>query len=241
MSGKIIPKILIKELNEKKYKDLKEEFKTIIKQCFKSLNNDDTIKIKRLHTSNKGIFKLTVNKEFCYVYLLYKKDEIIYENNVYNFCDFLKKIKVDNEIIEKLYFYHWGDNSYNNSGKKRYCFKEIYSKNPLLIKQINLELNKLKIFEIIVNEVLFSDNRFNNLINYILVNEKEKWFIYDKKQTLSILLNKNYNYNTHIHIGPFSIQNKCRNLNFDTKKEKNRKNIILKWYDFKDIMILKDK
>ena len=82
MSGKIIPKILIKELNEKKYKDLKEEFKIIIKQCFKSLNNDDTIKIKRLHTSNKGIFKLTVNKEFCYVYLLYKKDEIIYENHI---------------------------------------------------------------------------------------------------------------------------------------------------------------
>lgn len=232
MKYKKYPKELINSINNKKYIELSKDNKIFIKQIFKDINDNDIIEINKVYTSNKTLLEMIVNNKKIYVNVLFKTCELLYEDSVFSFVSFLKKLKLDSKFINDFYYCFWADYTYNNTGKKRISFKEFSELFPSIIKKINYKFNETQNLIQLIDLCLFHDKSLPTRVSYLLYFKNNRWNVHSREEVKSILsLKKNENTNG-IYIGPFAFQNKKRNIEFIDKYEYKRSYVVIKWYNY---------
>ena len=223
---------MINSINNRKYSELSKENQNFIKSMFNEINNDDVIFINKCYNSNKTLLEIIVNNKKAYVNALFKTCELLYEDSVFHFATFLKRLKCDSRFINEFYFSFWADGTLNNSGKKRMTFKEFLIAYPNIVKKINSKFNETQTLMQLIDMFLFHDKSLPTRISYLIVLKNNVWKVYSRNE-IKVMLSLKKNEKTNgIYIGPFAFQNKKRNVEFIEKYEYKRNYVVIKWYNY---------
>ena len=150
---------IIEEINMKKYYQLREHWKIIIKIIFPFIKDDDLLRAfsfndkhakSDIYIAYKGLKK--------YVSIKTGTNPSIHQEYYYDFFKFLERNGLDKKIIKIIYFYHFGiTNKLSNNGLP-FTKDEIVDKYKKYIIFANQEINKnkeiVKIDHIIYNSIL---------------------------------------------------------------------------------------
>ncbi len=79
----------------------------------------------------------------------------VHQEPMREFVEFLSKIDVDNDYIEKLKFYHYGDGTTDDTGEKRFSTSYIKIEYKDIINSVNNRLNEKKYLLKILDRILF--------------------------------------------------------------------------------------
>lgn len=162
----------------------------------------------------------------------------LHQENIDTFIPFLREIGVTENIILKLLFYHWSDETYNNTGITRYNAKTFTKAHKALVDELNDYFKSHStIRNKIVERCVFTGKEEDaphtdflyqgNCRNGVWASRKE---IFDYSDSLPL----NYN---GLHIGPITYQIWNANLTRKFDCEYKRKSVQFKWGKLKDSLL----
>lgn len=224
-------KQFILNINNKKFSELPLTYQQVLFNIKENIKPNNFIKVIKYISGKKNILIINIDNEKYYVTILTKNEEIIYDDTIYHFINILRKFKFSTSQINNLLYFHWGDTTLNNSGKIRYSSKDLYEHNHKLFVDINNSFNKQTILLNLLEQLLFVDEIYQKPISNIIILNKDKMISFKKVFFLNLLVNNKYYKFSDVHIGPFSFQNKRRNLAFNKHFEYRRLNVLIKWFD----------
>lgn len=229
--GSKYKKQIINAINNKKIKEV-----LIIKKMFEEKNiiidENDIIKVKKIYSSYKSTIKIYVNNKSINVSIVSDNNMIVFQERISLFINYLSSLSINKSILNYIYFFHWGDNTLNNTGKIRYSFNELKRKNMDKLQKINKSLNDKNILKKLIDYILFTDKNLTSPISYFLYFNNELKYI-SKEKLKNSLLENNVVIEDKIHIANMIINNQKRNINFVKEYECKRCYLII---TFKDII-----
>ena len=147
-------------LNNKKFCELNSNFQNFISFVFnRHISSDEIISsdiLKKIESKNpKPDIWIKIGNEIKYISIKEGSGNSVHQEPLNDFCDFLKQIKISNDNINNLRFYHYGDDTLEGNGKTRFSTAEKKSKYSDKIFSVNKELNLPKNLIKILNRILF--------------------------------------------------------------------------------------
>ena len=161
----------------------------------------------------------------------------VHVERITDFIHFLIDNKVDKEIVIQYLKYHYADGSINGTGKKRLSCEEYKIHNQSEIDSINKAINNEKILRQAIEKFVIKGNNSDFYIDAMIYGTVDDFLWITKKDVMDIILSKRNDYSTAVHFGPLVCQPKNRCLNFNSKYEKDRFCVQLKWYSLFDDII----
>lgn len=230
MKYKKFPNEFINSINNLTYKQLSKDNKRIVKTIFNEILDDEVIKIKKIYTSSKKILSFKVNNKIKYVSFIDSECELLYEDGIYHFIAILKRLKFDQKTINNFLLLYWCDFTINNTGKRRLDSASFLKLYPSRLQDVNKKFNDTVNLMEFIELLLFQDDVLLKGIDYLLFKKNDKWNLMSKSEAkIAISMNKNHK-NNGLFIGPFCIQSKRRNLDFNKKYEYRRSVLLIRWY-----------
>ena len=153
----------------------------------------------------------------------------VHQESINDFTKFLSDIRIPNNIVQYLLEFHYGDGTTDGSGKQRISsinFKNLY---PDKIQQINAEMNKPEILELLFNRFLFVGNAINApRVDVVYHGTVENGLWASTNEITNHLLHNTFNRNnvSFSHLN-YQVWNRC--LNFNPKTEDRRQIMQIKW------------
>ena len=147
-------------LNNKKFYELNSNLQNFISFIFNRQISDDEIIssdiLKKIEGKNpKPDIWIKIGNEIKYISIKEGSGNSVHQEPLNDFCNFLEQIKISNDNINNLKFYHYGDDTVKGDGKTRLSTAEIKSKYSDKISSVNKELNLPKNLIKILNRILF--------------------------------------------------------------------------------------
>ncbi len=222
-------------LNEKKFGLLNENIKNFLCWLFERkigdneiVYSDQTEKIGRKFTKPDIWIKISDVKKFISIKI--GCGNSVHQEPLTRFCEFLTSIKVPNEIVNNLKLYHFGDDTIDGSGVKRYSTNEIKNKYENKIKQTNDFLNQKQVLNQIIYRVLFIGSFKNyNIVDAIYYGTKDNGLWASREEILNFLLNNNDISASGIHFSYLTYQPWTRDCNRTAKHSDRRYVMQVKW------------
>ncbi|HLD55739.1 MAG TPA: hypothetical protein VJB35_05760 [Candidatus Nanoarchaeia archaeon] len=225
------------EINEKIYPDLNTTFKRIIKESFSNYR-DSRIICKKEGGPNKSDLLIEMNKSKKQIRLSIKKGS---GNSVHQepIEDFLKYLEEEFNISENLKndfrLFIWGDDTLNGKGEKkdRLSATDFKKKFPEVVKRLAsfMHLHRKKFIE----RFVVLGPKSNQKPDYIYYGDFKKGY-WSKSNDVIEYLSKS-NSKSAIPVGKLTFQAWNRAIREDSKSEKKRGVIQLKWPTIKEDLI----
>lgn len=236
MKYKKYPNGFINSINNKKYIELSKDEKKLIKEMYETIEDEDVIKVKKIYVSSKKILSFNVNQKVRYATLLSDECELLYEDGIYHFVTLLKKNKYSQSFINNFLLLFWCDFTLNNTGKRRLDVSSFFKLYPNRVMEMNKIFNQTINIMNFIDCLLFQDEKIEKKIDYLIYKDNDTFKIMSKKEAkIAISMKKNYKSNG-IYIGPFCLQSKRRNLDFNKKYEYRRSILLVRWYNYKSVI-----
>lgn len=230
MKYKKYPNEFINSINNLSFKQLSKENKKIVRYIVNDILDDDVIKVKKIYTSSKKILCFKVGNKVKYVTFVDSECELLYEDGIYHFISILKRLKFDQRTINNFLLLYWCDFTINNTGKRRLDSSSFLKLYPSRLQDVNKKFNDTANIMEFIDLLLFQDDVLLRNIDYLLYKKNSRWNIMSKSEAkIAISMNKNHK-NDGVFIGPFCIQSKRRNLDFNKKYEYRRSVLLIRWY-----------
>ena len=195
---------IIEEINMKKYYQLREHWKIIIKIIFPFIKDDDLLRAfsfndkhakPDIYIAYKGLKK--------YISIKTGTNPSIHQEYYYDFFKFLERNGLDKKIIKIIYFYHFGiTNKLSNNGLP-FTKDEIVDKYKKYIIFANQEINKNKdlIKRVINRAVIQGNNTERQIIDYFYYGNNEKGYLLTKNDIYRMVLKEKKEDDKFIHFG----------------------------------------
>ncbi len=154
---------IINYLNNKKFKELNDNMKNFLSWLFDFKINYDNIiysgKVEKPSGERKNPkpdIWIKVNSSVKFISVKEGSGNSVHQEPFIEFCEFLTKIGVENDILNNLKFYHYGDDTIDGTGENRYssAILKISYKNK--IQSVNSKLNQNPYLDKILNRILFA-------------------------------------------------------------------------------------
>lgn len=222
---------IINSLNGKAYLELNNNLKTFIRYLFKDIKDNDVIISGKI----KGVVKVDifveVNSNKKYISIKSGSENSIHAERIDSFILFLKENKVKDTILDYLKLYHFGDNTTNGTGLKRYSAEECKFKYFKEIMIFNKYVSYNNLLIKIIDRFLFIGNKNNKYIVDALYYGNENYAIWaNREEILDYLTNNKCYYIRTIHFSSLTYQNLCRNIDKRNKSEHRRNYLQIKWF-----------
>lgn len=107
----------------------------------------------------------------------------------------------------------------------------------MVIDKINNVFNNEKILKEAIERFVIKGNNSKFYIDAIIYGEIDDFVWITKEDIIHIILLQKNIYSTAVHFGPITCQPKNRCLNYNTKYEKDRFCVQMKWYNLYDNII----
>ena len=220
--------------NGKKYEELSNNSKTIIRNMFGHIRNDSIIECKRVDGFMKPDLVFTINGESHYLSMKSGSNGIVHQENIFNLCDHLKTIGISKYTIDTILLFHFGDGTLDGTGKKRYPYKDVVHSLRKRIDYANKELNSNRRFVLhMVNRFIFKGTKDDNIqAEYVYHGDDEYGIIASRKQILMHTKMHKYEYLDNLHIGPLIMHPHARYVNGPIKSQKKRNTIEMHWANY---------
>lgn len=221
---------IIDSLNNKYYYQLNDNLKDFLKFLYNDISYHDQIYAKKNNNFYKSDICIIVNGKEKNISIKSGGENSIHLEKLDTFVNFLKNIGVHENIIKYLKLYHFGDDSYDGRGFKRYSAEEAKNKYCSEIKIFNKYISYDNLLEKIINRFLFYGLKEEKQVDCIYYGNENYGIWASRNEIIKFLVNnKNYHIRT-IHFSSLTFQNWCRNINRNMKSESHRDYIQIKWF-----------
>lgn len=225
------------KLNNKKVENLDFLFMEFICDIYDNVSNNDIIKASIDKGKKKYDIVININGIIKRISIKKGIKNSVHVESIYNFIDFLIENKIPRKIIIEYLKYHYADETTNGTGKIRLSVEEYKKDNQDKIDLINKYINKDDILEKIVDRFILKGNISDEAIDVLIYGITNDFIWIKKDEIRDIILLKKDVYSTSVHFGPLTIQTLDRCLNYNSKYEKKRYCIQVKWYNLADDII----
>lgn len=227
----------VKYLNNKKVCELNPLFKNFIDSLFPSVKDNYIIRSWRNHYKQKTDIFVKIDGKIKGVSIKKGMKNSMHVERISDFIHFLIENKVDREIVIEYLKYHYADGSTNGEGNNRISVEEYKKNNQDCIDKINKAFNNEKILRNAIDRFVIKGKNSKYYIDAIVCGEVDNFVWITKDDIVKVILSKKDDYSTGVHFGSLSCQPKNRNLVNNSKYEKDRYCVQIKWYNLFDEII----
>lgn len=211
-------------LNKKKYVELPNKFKELIKSLYPDIKDFDKIECWVSKYNEKSDIKIRVNGIIKGASIKMGKNNSVHLEHIDDFMNYLIKIGIDEITILKLkHYFNWSKREIKENNK---IYKRFYNKN---INLINSSLNDFYIKFKLFSRFLFEGNtRFNYSAHIIIHGSPSNFYWATRNEVISYLLNSQDESGATIKIGQLSLQ---------VYERSNKQFIQIKWHTLEKALI----
>lgn len=221
---------IINNLDGKHYYQLSDNLKIFLKYLYSDIKDDDKIIAKKVNNLYKSDISIIVNGKEKYVSIKSGSENSIHLEKLDTFIGFLQSIKVNETIINYLRLYHYGDDTYDGSGFKRYSAEQAKNKYYKEIMIFNKYISHDNLLKKIIERFLFSGLKEDKKVDCIYYGNEQYGVYATKNEIMKWLVNNKCYHIRTIHFSSLTFQNWCRNVNYNKKSESHRDYIQIKWF-----------
>lgn len=230
-NGKKLELDFVSKLNNYYYYELNLNLQKFIKFVFKEFDFKDKIYCKKLSNNEKADICISIGNETKYVSLKSGSQNSVHVKKLKDFIKFLDIEGVEQNIIDSLMMYHYGDDSIKGDGKIRYSAEECKIKYKNQILEFNKHINNSKcLIKIIERFLLKGTNISNKYVDIIYYGDIDIGVWCTSKELLSFCIKHKSLYMKTPHFSVFTYQNWCRNTSMSKKSESHRQYLQIKWF-----------
>lgn len=230
-SGHLVEEELAIALNDKKVKDLSKNLKDMLRCLFGALDYEEIVSCKLTDGSIKPDIIITYKKINKGVSIKSGRAEIVHNEKIANFLNYLKEKGISDKTLETIALFHFGDGTTDGNGNYRLPYDKVYQMYKERISEANIELNKDIDFvkEVVTRLVFKGANEDNIEADAIYFGDQEEGVLATKRQILKNLQRRPFDFYENLHIGPILIRPDSRYVDKEIADKKKRLRIIAYW------------
>lgn len=161
----------------------------------------------------------------------------VHAEPISTFINFLKECGMNYELIKQVLLYQYGDGTMNGTGEKRLSSQEYYTNHSKEIQEINAFFNEEQFIKKAVNRFVLFGNNSDISIDAIIYGVVDDYIWITRDEIITIHLKHKFCSKTGLSIGGLFYQPMNRCLNYNSRYEKERHCVQLKWYHLSDDII----
>lgn len=226
-------KDFIQCLNGKKYSELTENLKNVVKCIFRLVKDEDIILAEECDPYGKPDVKISLNGESHYISLKTNTAKHLHSESLDKFITQLEDYQISKETINTIKKFHYGDGTLNGTGDVRMTYDELF---PLMISDIKKANDELNFYNermvSIVEKFVFVGNNDRPEADFLYHGSINFGIICSRNQVLKHLRKRNYDYMRNPHIGPLQFHPYARYATFKERNPYKRNIINFVWVNF---------
>ena len=224
-------------LNHRKIKNCHPLFQELLYDLYSDLDGNDEIVAWKNRELQKTDFFIKINGIIKRVSLKCGIKNSVHSEPISEFTHFLIENKISRDTVISYLKYHYADGTTNGSGKVRIPIEEYKKEHQDEIDAINVEFHQAHILEKMVQRFVLRGRNSKHEIDVLVYGTIHDFMYLKNEEIKNIICNYQNNYSTAVHVGPLTIQPILRNLNHDSKYDRKRFMVQVKWYGLHDDII----
>jgi hypothetical protein len=230
-SGTIKEDELIFKLNGKQIKDLSNNLRTLLSNLYGPLNDDSYVVCKKLENSFKADFSIEIEGRSKTVSMKSGHAEMVHNEILENFIAYLAHLGISERTLDTIKLFHYGDGTTDGTGNVRKGYQDVAYELRDRIKEANIELNKNKDVVLnVLNHCVFKGANSENIeADSIYFGTAEYGIVASKKQIISHIKRRTYDFYHNLHIGPLLMRPDARYVNGEIVSKRKRQRIVIYW------------
>ncbi|MCQ3034728.1 MAG: hypothetical protein MJ248_00640 [Bacilli bacterium] len=221
----------INALNNKKFGELNDNLKAMLKRMFVSLQDSNIFHVERIYGFLKPDFFIECRGEVHFVSLKTGSSIGVHQERLKTFIEYLREKGISEETIKTILLYQYGDGTLDGTGERRMPIEEINYRLLEQIKAANLELNSSKdfIYEFIQRAIFVGVIEPKSPADYVYHGDIEHGVICSRKQINKHLKYRTWSYIHGLHIGPLRFRPHARYVGVEIKNPESREKVDFEW------------
>lgn len=208
-SGQTRENTTVFKLDGTKVADLNKQERYLLRCMYGELDDNEVIRCETLDNAYKPDFYVIYKGIKKYVSFKTGHTATIHQEYLSTFLEFLKEEGISEDSLNDFAFFFYRDGTTDGTGTRKMLIKEIVERYPNRAMKLNDELNYSKDFiKKFVERVLFIGRDKNNPeADYICYwRDYDKPIVVNKKQIMSHLSKKDWDFMDNPHIGPIQFR-----------------------------------
>lgn len=229
--GLLVEDEILAGLNNKRVCDINNNLRFLLRSLYGALDDEEIISCRKTDDSFKVDLVITYKNEEKAISVKTGRAQIVHNEILDNFADFLAAQGVSKETIETIKLFHYGDGTTDGTGKNRQSYLEIATSLHERIKKANDELNYRKelVLKTLYHCVFKGANENNPLVDAIYFGTKDYGIMATRKQIIKHVTKRNFAFFENLHIGPLLLRPDARYVNKAIADERKRNRIVAYW------------
>lgn len=229
--GKINEENIINVYNNKKYRDLTQFQKNIIKELFKNVKDDDLITSDICNRFSKPDIYFEINNERKNISIKSGRSDSMHFESLKSFILFLRGLGVSKETQKTIILFHFGDGTLDGTGANRLNFEKIIAEYSEHIRKANNEINSPLIVLEALNRFVFNGIEARKVYtDYIYFGDEDYGVLCSKEKLINFVLSKKYYHIKTLHFGPLTVQPYLRDVERKSRNTYKRYIVQIKWH-----------
>ena len=224
-------------LNNKTIKELTPICRDLIETIFPDENENSIIKCWLNHFKQKSDIFVKINNKMKGISIKKGMKNSVHVEPISEFISFLINNHIPRDSIIEYLKFHYADGTTNGKGLKRISTEEYKVQNQDKIDKINREINNEQLLIKAIDRFIIKGNNSLFPISALIYGEVDDFIFITKEDIRNIILRKKDDYSSTVHFSVLTVQPKNRCLNYNTKYEKDRFCVQVKWYNLFDDII----
>ena len=223
---------LVESLNNKKFKELDDSMQKVIRYMYAKVQDDDVITSGIMEDYIKPDLFVSINGKKKTISLKTGVNTIIHQEQILDFCKFLKECGVSETTIKTILYFHYGDGTYDGSGEERLSYAVLRARLEKHIQAANIELNtdRKLVVDLVYRFLIKGKKEENPEADYIIYQgDKGFYIIVHKDQVLRYSETCKYDFLESLHIGPILFRPHARYYNKQIKSVRRREKVEFYW------------
>lgn len=224
----------IESINTKKYFNLSENMKQVIKTMFPNVKEENQIVAEKCDPYGKPDIKVTIGDLSHYVSLKTNTAKHIHSEELSIFIKQLTNFNISSKTLDTIRKFHYGDGTLDGTGNIRMTYDELFPTMIKEIKEANEELNEFNehVVKLVDKFVFIGNNESRPSADFIYHGSLKFGVICSRKQVLKHLRRRNYDFMRNLHIGPIQFHPYARYASFKEKHPYKRDIVNFVWVNF---------
>lgn len=229
--GSFVESQIANYLCKKHYDNLSTHWRRLVKMMIPTIEDDDIIYCENVAARIKQDIFIVARGEKKTISIKSGKDASLHCELLDSFCTFLRHLNVSEYHIETLRLYHYGDGTIDGTGAERDDVVTVKVKLADRIQKFNEELNKPEYLRNILYRFLsFGTLNQKDHVDYLYYGNLYVGGLYDMKDLIDFFTIEHTVNIKGIHFGPFFYCAFYRFADKDSKGEKNRHYLTIRWF-----------
>ena len=219
-------------IDGKKFDQLNGNLQHFISLILPYLDKEKPIKCCKAEPYTKPDICIYQGNQRVFVSVKHGTTEILHDEKINPFINFLREQGIDEDIINGYLLYHYGDGTTDGTGETRLAAFDARVKYDAEVRKVNEAFNKSKDFiKEFADRVMFKGvNPDAEGANVLYHGDEDYGSFISRNQLMRHLERRSYDFMTqNVHIGPFIVRPRARYPGKEIKNDDHRHKIVVSY------------